>query len=253
MSEALLVAREGAVITLTLNRPDKHNALDVPAMRSLAATIEELADDRDVRVLVLTGTGERTFCSGADLSGVGDQWPWDDDPLSRLSNALERFPAPTVCALNGSVYGGGTDLAMACDFRIGQSGQRMFIPPARFGIHYQISGLRRAVGRIGLGPAKRLYLAGETFDDAEMLRVGFLDHLLAPADYAGFLADYVAEIAGMAPLAVRGMKSVLNAIARGDLDEAEALKGVRACIGSEDFREGQRAIAERRKPDFKGR
>ncbi|PJK28884.1 3-hydroxybutyryl-CoA dehydratase [Minwuia thermotolerans] len=253
MSEALLVDRAASVVKLTLNRPEKHNALDVPTMCDVAEVIERLAEDRAIRVLVLTGAGGRSFCSGADLSGVGDQWPWDDDPLSRLSNALEHFPGATVCALNGSVYGGGTDVAMACDFRIGQTGQRMFIPPARFGIHYQISGLRRAVGRIGLGPAKRLYLAGETFDASEMKRVGFLDHLVEPAEFDAFVAGYVAEIAGMAPLAVRGMKSVLNAVARGDLDEEKALLGVHACIDSEDFKEGQRAIAERRKPVFQGR
>lgn len=253
MSEALLVRRDGHVITLTLNRPEKHNALDVATMRAMAETIEELAENGEARALVLTGAGAKTFCAGADLSGVGEKWPWHDDPLSRLSNALERIPCPTVCALNGSVYGGGTDLAMACDFRIGQHGQRMFIPPARLGVHYQISGLRRAVGRIGLGPAKRLYLGGETFDAEEMQRVGFLDHLLAPADFETFVAGYVNEIAGMAPLALRGMKSVLNGLARGDLDEEEAMKGVWACIGSDDFKEGQRAVAERRKPVFEGK
>lgn len=252
MTEPLIVRRDGPVVTLTLNQPEKHHAMDIPAMRRLAGEIEQLSADNTLRVLVLTATGVKTFCAGADLSNVGDDYPWKDDPLTGITDRLEDFPCATVCALNGSVYGGGTDLALACDFRIGQHGQRTFIPPARFGIHYQISGMRRAVERIGLNASKRLYLAGETFDSDEMLRVGFVDHLQDAAGFQAFVDGYVAEIAGMAPLAVKGMKYVLNAVARDDLDKARALRNVKACVESDDFREGQRAIAEKRKPVFRG-
>ena len=250
MTEPLIVRRNGPVVTLTLNQPEKHHALDVPAMYRLAGVVEELSGDRDVRVVVVTATGEKTFCAGADLSNVDDDYPWQDDPLTRITDRLEDIPALTVCALNGSVFGGGTDVALACDFRIGKKGQRTFIPPARFGIHYQTSGMRRAVERIGLNAAKRLYLAGETFSSDEMLRVGFVDHLLDPADYQEFVDAYVQELASMAPLAVRGMKYVLNGVARGELDRQRVLDNVRACVESDDFREGQRAIAEKRKPVF---
>jgi len=253
MTEPLIVRRDGPVVTLTLNQPEKHHALDIPAMRRLSGVIQELSAEKDLRVLVLTATGTKTFCAGADLSNVGDDYPWKEDPLTGITDPLEDFPCATVCALNGSVYGGGTDLALACDFRIGQHGQRTFIPPARFGIHYQISGMRRAVERIGLNASKRLYLAGEAFNSDEMLRVGFVDHLVEPEGYQAFVDAYVAEIAAMAPLAVRGMKYVLNAVARDDLDKATALENVKACVESEDFREGQRAIAEKRKPVFKGK
>lgn len=253
MTEPLILSRDGPVVTVTLNQPEKHHALDIPAMRRLAGVIEELAADDSIRVLLLTATGQKTFCAGADLSNVGDDYPWQDDPLTGITDRLEDFPCVTVCALNGSVYGGGTDLALACDFRIGQHGQRTFIPPARFGIHYQVSGMRRAVERIGLNASKRLYLAGETFDSNEMLRVGFVDHLTAGDEFSSFVDGYVTEIAGMAPLAVKGMKYVLNAVARNDLDRSRALRNVRACVESEDFREGQRAIAEKRKPAFRGR
>jgi len=253
MTETLLIRREGPVVTLTLNEPGKHNALDISAMRRLAGVLDDLAGEAGLRVLVLTGAGERTFCSGADLGNVDGDYPWKDDPLSGVTDRLEDFPCLTLCALNGSVYGGGTDLALACDFRIAQTGQRCFIPPARFGIHYQISGLRRAVERIGLNAAKRLYLAGETFGDAEMLRTGFVDHLLPPEEFDAFVESYVRELAGMAPLAVRGMKYVLNATARDTLDVDRALAGVRACVESEDFREGQRSIREKRKPVFEGK
>lgn len=251
--DPLLITREGGVVTLRLNQPEKHNALDIAAMHRLAEALAELEKDASVRVLVLTGTGPKTFCAGADLTGVDGTYPWWENPLDTLCTRLEGLPFATVCALNGSVYGGGTDLALGCDFRIGQTGQRMFIPPARFGIHYQINGLRRAQERIGLGAAKRLYLAGETFDAEEMKHCAFLDHVVAPEAYEQFLADYVAELAGMAPLSVRGMKYVLNASARGNLDYAKAMIGVRECFTSEDFAEGGAAIAEKRKPVFRGK
>jgi enoyl-CoA hydratase len=253
MTEPLIVRWDGPVVTLTLNQPEKHHALDIPAMRQLAGVVEQLSTDSSLRVLVLTATGKKTFCAGADLSNVDGDYPWKEDPLTGITDRIEDFPCPTVCALNGSVYGGGTDLALACDFRIGQHGQRTFIPPARFGIHYQINGLRRAVERIGLNASKRLYLAGETFGSDEMLRTGFVDHLVPPEDHASFVEAYVTEIAGMAPLAVKGMKYVLNAVARDDLDKQTALQNVKACINSLDFREGQRAIAEKRKPVFEGK
>jgi len=250
--DPLLITREGDVVTLRLNQPEKHNALDLAAMRNLTATLGDLAADGTIRVLVLTGAGERTFCAGADLSGVDENFPWWENPLDTISSRLEGLPFATVCALNGAVYGGGTDLALACDFRIGKATARTFIPPARFGIHYPVNGLRRAQERIGMSAAKRLYLAGETFDASEMKACGFLDHVIEPERHDGFVADYVAELAGMAPLAVRGMKYVLNASARGNLDHAKAMEGVRECFTSADFMEGRAAIAGKRKPVFTG-
>lgn len=251
--DAVTVARDDHVVTVTLNRPEKHNALAPEDMAALTDIFAGLADAPDIRVLVLTGAGQKTFCAGADLGRVAGNYPFSDNPLDAITNSLEALPFATVCVLNGAVYGGGTDLALACDFRLGMTSARTFIPPARFGIHYPVAGLRRAVERIGLGPAKRLYLAGETFDAAEMVRTGFLDHAVDPAGFDGFVQRYVAEIAGMAPLSIRGMKYVLNASARGDLDGDRARAGVRACMTSDDFREGRAAISEKRKPVFTGR
>jgi len=250
--DPLLITREGGVVTLRLNQPEKHNALDLAAMRNLTDTLNELGSDSTIRVLALTGAGERTFCAGADLSGVDENFPWWENPLDTISSRLEALPFATVCVLNGAVYGGGTDLALACDFRIGKTTARTFIPPARFGIHYPINGLRRAQERIGMSAAKRLYLAGETFDATEMKACGFLDHAIEPDQHADFVARYVAELAAMAPLAVKGMKYVLNASARGNLDYARAMEGVRECFTSDDFLEGRAAIAAKRKPVFRG-
>lgn len=242
----------GPHASLTLNRPERHNALDLEDLRALAETIGNLAADPGVRVLVLTGAGERSFCSGVNLGQVGAA-DWRDNPLERLTDMIEELPFATLCALNGGVYGGGSDLALACDFRIGVEGMRCFVPPARLGIHYHVGGLRRAVAKLGLGPAKRMLLAAETFDDRELHRLQFLDRLLPRAAFRDGVAAFAGELAGMAPLAYAGMKRALSGLALGDLDEAAARRAAQECWQSEDFREGQRALAEKRAPVFQGR
>ncbi|MCW5730232.1 MAG: enoyl-CoA hydratase/isomerase family protein [Alphaproteobacteria bacterium] len=242
----------GAHASLTLNRPERHNALDLDDLADLARSLAELATRPDIRVLVLTGAGQRSFCSGVNLGQVAEA-DWRDNPLERLTDLIEKLPFATLCALNGGVYGGGSDLALACDFRVGIAGMRCFVPPARLGIHYHVGGLRRAVAKLGLGSAKRMFLAAETFDDRELLRLQFLDRLLPAAEFEAGIAAFAADLAGMAPLAYAGMKRTLTGLALGGLDEAAARRDAQACWASEDFREGQRALAEKRAPVFQGR
>jgi enoyl-CoA hydratase len=155
--------------------------------------------------------------------------------------------------MQGGVYGGGTDLALACDFRLGAKGIRCFIPPAKLGIQYHPHGLKRAVTRLGLGPAKRLFLATETFDDAEMLRTGFLDWLVDQDALAERAQALIATLAGLAPQAVRGMKQGLNEIAIGLFDERAARDRAANSFRTEDFHEGRAAMTEKRPPNFSGR
>ena len=140
-------ALDGPVGRITLNRPEAHNALDQAAMRELTALLADWAARDDLRALVLTGSG-RSFCAGAALGDVAGA-DWSDNPLTRLCDALEAFPVPTVAGLNGGAYGGGVELALACDFRVGVTGMRAFAPPARLGIHYEPAGIRRAIDRLG--------------------------------------------------------------------------------------------------------
>jgi len=249
---SLILAFDGARATITLNRPDRHNALAPDDLARFVALLDEVEDRPEVRVLVVTGTGDRTFCAGFDIAALAAERP-DDNPFVRLVDRLAAVARPSICALNGSVYGGGAEIALACDLRIGVEGMRMFVPAARLGLHYPVAGLKRYVQRLGLGPAKRLLLAGETFAARELLRVGYLDYLVAPGELAERTDALARDIAGLAPLAVGGMKRTLDAIAGGALDEAAAEAAVRACFESEDFREGQAAHAERRRPRFRGR
>jgi enoyl-CoA hydratase/carnithine racemase len=251
MSQAFIAEIQGSLATVTFCRPEKHNALEIGDLEALDSALTGLAARSDIRTLLLCAQG-KSFCAGVDLGAVAGH-DWRDNPLERVSDRLESLPFPTLCVLQGGVYGGGTDLALACDFRLGARGIRCFIPPAKLGIQYHPHGLKRAVTRLGLGPAKRLFLATETFDDAEMLRTGFVDWLVEPEALAQKAQALTATLGGLAPLAVRGMKQSLNEIAAGLFDERAARDRAAGSFRTEDFAEGRTAMAEKRSPAFTGR
>jgi enoyl-CoA hydratase len=246
------IATAGALATITLDRPEKHNVLSVADLPLLDAAIREVTARPGIRVLVLTGSGAKSFSSGIDLGQVTGH-DWSDNPLEPLCDGLESVAIPTICALNGSVFGGAVDLTLACDFRLGVKGMRLVMPPARIGVQYHAGGLRRAVTRMGLGAAKRLFLTGEALDDAALLRSSYLDELLRAADLPGRTAELAAVLAGNAPLAVAGMKRTLNEVARGAFDEGVARQRAQASFRTADFGEGFAALLAKRPPKFQGR
>jgi enoyl-CoA hydratase/carnithine racemase len=157
---------------------------------------------------------------------------------------------PTICRLNGGVYGGATDLALACDFRIGVDSCEMFMPAARLGLHYYKSGIARYVSRLGADNAKRLFLTAERLGAAEMLRIGYLTAAV-PAEALDAEVDRLAAtLAGNAPVAMAGMKRTINELARGRLDEEAADRRHRDSMRSAEIKEGIAAFAEKRPPKF---
>jgi enoyl-CoA hydratase len=245
---------EAGVATLTLARPQHLNRLHREDLLALQAHCATLAARDDVRAMVLTGSG-RAFCAGfhiGELEEDADAAQQDPQLFEHTVQALEDLPLPTVARLNGSVYGGATDLALACDFRIGVAGLALRMPAARLGLHYYASGLQRYVSRLGLGAAKRLFLLAETVDSDELLRIGYLDAAV-PADALDAAVDRIVQtLATNAPLAVRGMKRALDEIARGQLDLPALRERVAGCAASADLREGLAAFAARRPPHFTG-
>ena len=157
---------------------------------------------------------------------------------------------PTICRLNGGVYGGSTDLALACDFRIGVDTAEMFMPAARLGLHYYTSGIRRYVSRLGADNAKKLFLTAQKIEASEMLRIGYLTACV-PAEALDEEVDRLATIlAGNAPIAMRGMKRAINEFSRGQLDEDAADQRARDSMRGAEIKEGIKAFSEKRPPKF---
>lgn len=241
---------QGAVATLQLNRPELANRLEVEDLKTIHRLLEQVNSNEAIRVLRLTATG-RHFCSGFNTGKIAGE---DTGSLfEATAQALELARPLTVVAINGGIYGGATDLALACDFRIAMQSTNMFVPAAEIGLHFYGSGLERYVSRLGLAVTKRLLLAGERFSAPQMLAIGFLDKLVGDAqELQAELDHFSAHLADMAPLAVQGMKRSLNRIARGGLDQDALQRDILRAQNSADLAEGVKAKAEKRRPVFIG-
>lgn len=212
------LAKSAGVWTVTLARPAQHNRLDPADVTALTALFDQACEARP-SLLVLTGTGKKTFCSGYTLSAIASEL---DHRFEIMLNKLESLPFLTLAAMNGSAYGGATDLALCCDIRLGVPGSRMFMPAARFGLHYYPDGLRRYVSRLGLPVASKLMLTGMSIDAQEMLRVGFLTELLEPGALAARVDEYAQAAAQTEPNVVAAMKSQMQGLAAQQTDAALA-------------------------------
>src|SRR5437879_11585793 len=254
-ASAPILEISGARSTIRLNRPKHLNRLQSEDLGDLVKLFDRIEADPAIRVLVLTGTG-RAFSAGYDLNSVADRatsanaQPSAGSAFEAVVDRLEDLAVPTICRINGGVDGGSTDLALACDFRIGVDTCEMFMPAARLGLHYYKSGIERYVSRLGVDNAKRLFLTAEKISAAEMLRIGYLTAMV-PAEALDQEVDQLAGIlAGNAPAAMRGMKRTINEFARNRLDEEAADRRHRDSMRSAEIKEGVKAFAEKRPPKF---
>ena len=246
---------DGARATIRLNRPKHLNRLQPDDLEALLGLLDRIEADATIRVLVLTGTG-RAFSAGYDLNSVAERATGAPEQQSAGSafevvvDRLEDIGVPTICRLTGGVYGGSTDLALACDFRIGVDTAEMFMPAARLGLHYYKSGIKRYVARLGADNAKKLFLTAQKIDAQEMLRIGYLTGI-APLEALDEEVDKLARVlAGNAPVAMRGMKRAINEFSRGQMDEAAADRRARDSMRGAEIKEGIAAFAEKRPPKF---
>jgi enoyl-CoA hydratase len=254
-SPPILTVADGRAV-VRLNRPRQHNRIEPQDLIALEQLFTRVDADPTIRVLVLTAAG-RSFSSGFHIGALlernaDEHDDYDRDAFERTVDRLEKLRVPTIAALNGSVYGGATDLALACDFRIGVEGMQLLMPAARLGIVYYESGIRRYVTRLGVGAAKKLFMTAQPIDAAEMVRIGYLDETVPPDQLMGRVEALAATLTANAPLAVSGLKQAINETAAGALDP-EALAAIRArCSESEDHKEALRAWTEKRTPVFTG-
>lgn len=239
---------EGQVATITLQRPDQANRLEPEDLAALVAHLDTVDARPELRVLLLRANG-RHFCSGFDIGRVGSARVGD---FEGMVDRLEAARPVTVAVIQGGVYGGATDLALACDFRLGAPAADLFMPAARLGLHFYRGGLERYVTRLGLDVAKRLFLTAERIDAAEMKAIGFLTHLVAAEALDEAVHGLAGSVCALAPLAVQGMKQHLNRIARGTLDADALAHDIARSLASDDLQEGRAAFAEKRAPRFRG-
>ncbi len=257
MNQPPALELDGTVATVTLRRPAHANRVEAGDLAVLQAHWRDLAGRADVRAVILTATG-RTFSAGYDLDGILTMVDRDQpaettrNPFAEVVDAFEALPQVTIGAFNGGVYGGATDLALACDFRLGVPGMQIFMPAARLGLQYYGSGMKRFVARLGLDAAKRIFLLAETWNTEELSRIGFLHEVHAADRLIGRAKELASRAASMAPLASSGMKRALNLIASNDLDLGSLGRDETRSLRSLDLMEGVRAWHERREPHFRG-
>jgi enoyl-CoA hydratase len=214
----------------------------------LADHISHVNQQDDVLVLRLQSTG-KYFCSGYNINQIGEARTVAFD---ELVNTVEDARPVTIAVIQGGVYGGATDIALACDFRIGTVATDMFMPAARLGLHFYQRGLERYVSRLGLDTAKRLFLTAEKIEATEMRACGFLTQLVAAEELLPTADKLTATLAAMAPIPMLGMKKHINRIGRGVLDVQDLKRDMARAATSADLKEGAAAWAAKRTPKFTG-
>ncbi len=257
--ENLLYEKKDVVATITFNRPKVLNALNRRTVEELAECLGEAREDPEVRVLILTGAGEKAFVSGADINELAQRTPIDGKEFSRFGQnvfrALETLGKPSIAAINGFALGGGCELALACTIRIASRTAKLGQPEVRLGILPGYGGTQRLARLCGKGAAHELILTGEIITAEEACRIGLVNRVVEPGELLAVAETLARKIAANAPVAV---KFAMEAIEHGmemPQDEGMFLEATLfglACA-TEDMREGTRAFLEKRPAQFKGR
>jgi enoyl-CoA hydratase/carnithine racemase len=252
------------VVRLTISNPAKRNALDHPILDAISATLGELAEPGSGAGCVLVTGAHGMFSAGYDIGEIPDA-DFEEraealvaHPFTQAIDALEAFPYPTLAVLPGHTIGGGLELALACDLRVAQDGIKLGMPPAKLGLVYSHTGLRRFIDAIGVARTRELFLLGRYIDAPTALAWGLVNRVVSADGLQELALGVAAELAGNAPLSQTGNKRVIAELLRAESKlepevEEELIELRRASFASEDLREGMRAFAEKRPPVWRGR
>lgn len=251
-----------AVSRLTISNPARRNALDHEILDAIAEVLPQLDRGIESRCVLITGAAP-LFSAGYDIAGIPEE-SFERDaealvahPFHAAMEAIARHPWPTIAAINGHCLGGGLELAITCDLRICAAGSKLGMPPAKLGLIYGHTGLRKFLDTIGLPYTKELFLTGRNLDAARADQVGLVNWVVPDAELGGYSVEWAAAVAANAPLSMRGNKHAIDLLnASPELTEQQeaGLVALReSCFSSEDLREGIRAFGEKRRPQWTGR
>ncbi|MBL6699343.1 enoyl-CoA hydratase/isomerase family protein [Luminiphilus sp.] len=250
MSDTISFRQQDGIATLSFDNPERRNALGSVELEAIEKALGALDDA--TRVLLITSSDDRVFCAGADLNQILDG-SLDGDRFQSVTNQIAGLSVPTIAVLTGNVFGGGAELALSCDFRLGREDIVMRIPAAAIGLCYPVAGIERLTSRLGVSLARRLLVAAETFSADDMLTLGLVDRILPAAQLRAEAALYAESLLGLAPMAVTSMLTIIRQLEEGALDRKTAAGLANACSESQDVQEGILAQREKRAANFKNR
>jgi enoyl-CoA hydratase/carnithine racemase len=259
MSERIIEKKEGATGWLVFNNPDRRNAVSVDMWEAIPRVLDRFAADPEIRVVVLTGAGDKAFVSGADISQFEKQRSSAEavqqyEQLAEEVQArLQTFDKPTIARIRGFCLGGGLNIAALCDLRICSDDSRFSIPAARMGLGYRASSMKNLVDLVGAPYAREIMLTARMFSAAEALSMGLVQKVVPVDALDKTIAEYTEMIGANAPLTMRAAKRIIREVSRASYDVAQTRAWVKECFESEDYKEGRKAFMEKRKPAFKGR
>src|SRR5712671_4697777 len=259
-TDKMLSRKEGHVGYVIFNNPARRNAVSLEMWEATARILDDFGKDNDVRVVVLTGAGDKACVSGADISRFENERA-NEEAIARYNPTVERanaaiydYPKPTIAMIRGFCIGGGVGLALCCDLRICSDDSRFAVPAAKLGLGYPFHGLKKLVDVVGPSFAKEIFYTARQFDAEEARAMGLVNRVVPEAELESYVKNYADTIAGNAPLTVSSVKYIVGEVVKeeSERDLARAAELVKKCFDSKDYVEGRTAFMEKRKPVFTG-
>jgi enoyl-CoA hydratase/carnithine racemase len=259
-NDRILAERDGAIGWLTINNPERRNAISLDMWERMGEVLDAFGKDEGVRVVVLRGAGGKSFAAGADISrfeverATPEQITYYEGVMERAHGALAALAKPTIAMIQGFCVGGGVGVALDCDLRLCSQDAVFAIPAAKLGLGYGFDALSRLTRIVGPAFAREILFTARRFDATEAAAMGLVNRVVPTAELEAYTRDYATSIAANAPLTVRAVKQILNEVVKDpaarDLELCERV--VQTCFESQDYVEGRRAFMEKRSPVFRG-